>query len=70
MLLRLLELLDDLAPHLLRHCGFDRVADLVHLDRHHQQIVAVVPGIDQRLEPCATMPVLTSTLVFELTKVS
>ena len=25
MLLQLLQLLDDLAPHLLRHCGLDRV---------------------------------------------
>jgi hypothetical protein len=29
----------------------DRVADLVHLNLHYQQIVAVVPGIDQRLQP-------------------
>ena len=32
MLLRLIQLLDDLAPHLLRHCGFDRLTDLVQLD--------------------------------------
>ena len=47
MLLQLLQLLDDLVPQ----CGLDRVADLVHLNLHHQQVVAAVPGIDQRLQP-------------------
>ena len=50
VLLQLLQLLDDLAPHLLRHCGLDRVADRGELDLHQQQIVAV-PGVDQRLQP-------------------
>ena len=36
MLLQLVELLDDLAPHLLRDNGIDRVADLAPLDLHHQ----------------------------------
>ena len=48
---QLLQLLDDLAPHLLPQCGLDHVADLVHLNLHHQQILAVVPGIDQQLQP-------------------
>ena len=49
MLLKLLQLLDDLAPHLLRHCGLDRVANLVQSEPSLATGPAVGRGIDQQL---------------------
>src|SRR6185312_11405939 len=51
MLFRLIQLLDDLAPHRLGHGRLDRCADRGHLDLHHQQLMVVVPGVNQRLQP-------------------
>jgi len=71
VLLSLIQLFDDLAPHLLRHCGLDRIADRGHLDLHHQQLVVVVPGIDQRPQPTRRDDAgVDITLVSESTRVS
>ena len=51
MLLQLLQLLDNLRPHRLRDNRKHRITELAQPDPHHQQITAVVPGIDQRLQP-------------------
>jgi hypothetical protein len=42
ILLRLIQLLDDVAPHFLRHHGFHSIEDLVDLKPHLGDLVALV----------------------------